>query len=44
MGIADLLSDLTKRHSFVTAIGKHFARSRKDFAPQLFLALYPATW
>ena len=42
--IADLFSDRTKRHGFVTAIGKHFACSRKDFAPQPFLALYPATW
>ena len=42
--IADLFSDRTKRHGFVTAIGKHFACSRKDFAPQPLLALYPATW
>ena len=42
--IADLFSDRTKRHAFVTAIGKHFAGSRKDFAPQPLLALYPATW
>jgi hypothetical protein len=42
--IADLFSDLAKRHSFVAAIGKHLAGSRKDFAPQPFLALYPATW
>jgi hypothetical protein len=39
VGIADLLSDLAKRHGFVAAIGKHFAGSRKDFAPQPFLAL-----
>jgi hypothetical protein len=42
--IADLFSDRAKRHGFITAIGKHFAGSRKDFAPQPFLALYPATW
>src|SRR6185437_15372816 len=42
--IADLFGDLAKRHGFVAAIGKHFAGSRKDFAAQLFLALYPATW
>jgi hypothetical protein len=42
--IADLFSDRTKRHGFVTAIGEHFTCSRKDFAPQPFLALYPATW
>ena len=39
MRIADLLSDLTKRHGFVAAIGKHFAGSRKDFAPQPLLEL-----
>ena len=37
--IADLLSDLAKRHGFITAIGKHFACSGKDFAPQPLLAL-----
>ena len=42
--ITDLFSDLTKRHGFVTAIGEHFTCSRKDFAPQPLLALYPATW
>ena len=42
--IANPFSDLAKRHGFVAAIGKHFAGSRKDFAPQPFLALYPATW
>ena len=42
--IADLFGDRTKGHGFITAISKHFARSRKDFAPQFFLALYPATW
>ena len=42
--ITDLFSDLAKRHGFVAAIGKHFAGSRKDFAPQPLLALYPATW
>ena len=42
--IADLFSDLAKRHGLVAAIGKHFAGSRKDFAPQPLLALYPATW
>ena len=42
--IADLFSDLAKRHGFVAAIGKHFAGSRKDFAPQPLLALYPSTW
>jgi hypothetical protein len=42
--IADLFRDLTERHGFVTAIGKYFACSRKDFAPQPFPALYPATW
>jgi hypothetical protein len=42
--IADLFSDLAKGHGFVTAIGKHFAGSCKDFAPQPLLALYPATW
>jgi len=41
--IADLFSDLAKRHGFVAAIGKHFAGSRKDFAPQPLFALYPAT-
>ena len=41
--IADLFSDRTKRHGFVAVIGKHFAGSRKDFAPQPLLALYPAT-
>jgi hypothetical protein len=44
VGIANLFSDLAKRYGFVAAIGKHFAGSRKDFAPQPFLALYPATW
>jgi len=44
VGIADLFSDLAKRHGFVAAIGKHFAGSRKDFAPQPLLTLYPATW
>ena len=39
--IADLFSDRTKRHGFVTAIHEHFAGSRKDFASQSFLALYP---
>ena len=42
--IADLLSDRAKRHGLVAVIGKHFAGSRKDFAPQLLLTLYPATW
>ena len=37
--VADLFSDLTKRHGFVAAIGKHFACSREDFAPQPLLAL-----
>ena len=42
--IADLFGDRTKGHGLIAAIGKHFAGSRKDFAPQPFLALYPATW
>ena len=42
--IADLFSDRAKRHGLVAVIGKHFAGSRKDFAPQPLLALYPATW
>ena len=42
--VAYLFSDRAKRHGFVAAIGKHFAGSRKDFAPQPLLALYPATW
>ena len=42
--IADFFSDRTKRHGFVTAFGEQFAGSRKDFAPQPFLALYSATW
>jgi hypothetical protein len=42
--IANLFSDLAKGHGLVAAIGKHFAGSRKDFATQPFLALYPATW
>ena len=42
--IADLFSDRAKRHGLVPVIGKHFAGSRKDFAPQPLLALYPATW
>ena len=42
--IADLFSDRAKRDGFVAAIGKHFAGSRKDFAPQPLLALYPAAW
>ena len=33
----DLFSDLAKRHGLVSAIGKHFAGSRKDFAPQPLL-------
>jgi hypothetical protein len=44
VGIADLFGDRAKRYGFVAAIGKQFAGSRKDFAPQPFLALYPATW
>ena len=43
VGIADLLSNRAQRHSFVAAIGKHRAGSRKDFAPQPLLALDPAT-
>ena len=35
--IADLFRDLAKRHSFIAAIGKHFAGSRKDFAPRFSL-------
>src|SRR5271170_7532414 len=42
--IADLFSDLAKRHGFVAAIGKHLACCCKDFASQSFLTLYPATW
>ena len=44
VGIADLFRDLAQGHGFVAAIGKYFAGSRKDFSPQPFLALYPATW
>jgi hypothetical protein len=42
--VTDLISNLTKRHGFVSAIGEHFACSRKDLTPQPLLALYPATW
>jgi hypothetical protein len=41
--VANLLGDLAKRHGSVAAIGKHFAGSRKDFAPQLLFTLCPAT-
>jgi hypothetical protein len=42
--IADLFSDRTKRHGFITAIGEHFAGRRKNFATQPLLTFYPATW
>jgi hypothetical protein len=42
--IIDLFSDRAKRDGFVTAIGEHFAGSRKDFAPQPLLALRSTTW